>query len=50
MRFVPSKRGVMGGLRLELIIITGGLIASAHASMMIIMPVMPRFAKLPTRY
>ena len=46
MRFVPSKRGVMGGLRLELIIITGGLIASAHASMMIIMPVMPRFAKL----
>ena len=43
MRFVPSKRGIMGGLRLELVVITGGLIASAHASMMIITPVMPQF-------
>ncbi len=46
MRFVPSKRGITGGLRLELVIITGGLIASAHASMMIITPVMPKFIDL----
>lgn len=46
MRLVPSKRGLAGGLRIELIIITGGLIASAHASMMIITPVMPRFIEL----
>ncbi len=46
MRFVPSKQGIMGGLRLEMVIITGGLIASAHASMMIITPVMPEFIDL----
>ncbi len=43
---LPSKRGIMGGLRLELVVITGGLIASAHASMMIITPVMPEFINL----
>ena len=41
-----SRRGVAGGLRLELVVITGGLIASAHASMMIITPVMPEFIEL----
>ena len=46
MRFVPSKQGITGGLRLELVIITGGLIASAHSSMMIITPVMPKFIEL----
>ena len=46
MRFVPSKNSITGGLRLELVIITGGLIASAHASLMIITPVMPQFIDL----
>ena len=46
MRFVPSKRAITGGLRLELVVIAGGLIASAHASMMIITPVIPRFMEL----
>ncbi len=46
MRFVPSKHSITGGLRLELVIITGGLIASAHASLMIITPVMPQFIEL----
>mgnify|MGYP001323876775 FL=1 len=46
MRFFPSKTSVTGGLRIELVIIIGGLIASAHASMMIVIPVMPRFIEL----
>ena len=45
-RFLPSKNSVTGGLRIELVIIIGGLIASAHASMMIVIPVMPRFMEL----
>ncbi len=46
MRFVPSRNSITGGLRLELVVITGGLIASAHASMMIITPVIPQFIEL----
>ncbi len=46
MRPTPSRTNIAGGLRLELVIITGGLIASAHASMMIITPVMPQFIEL----
>ena len=43
---LPSKQRITGGIRLELVVITGGLIASAHASMMIITPVMPQFIEL----
>ena len=46
MRFIPSRNSIFGGLRLELLIIVGGLVASAHASMMIVIPVMPRFIEL----
>ena len=46
MKFFPSKNSVTGGLRIELVIILGGLIAAAHASMMIVIPVMPRFMEL----
>ncbi len=46
MTFLSSPNRIAGGLRLELVVITGGLIASAHASMMIITPVMPQFIEL----
>lgn len=46
MRGRASGRSISGGLRLELVVIVGGLIASAHASMMIITPVMPEFIEL----
>ena len=46
MRFIPSRTSISGGLRLELVMIVGGLVASAHASMMIVIPVMPRFIEL----
>ena len=46
MKFFPSKNSITGGLRIELVIILGGLIAAAHASMMIVIPVMPRFMEL----
>lgn len=43
MRRAPSKNAAAGRLRPELIIIVGGLISAAHASMMIVTPVMPEF-------
>ena len=46
MRRSPPKRAAAGRLRPELIIIVGGLISAAHASMMIVTPVMPEFIHL----
>lgn len=46
MRRSPPKRAAAGKLRPELIIIVGGLISAAHASMMIVTPVMPEFIHL----
>ena len=46
MKAAPSPGIASGKLRPELIIIVGGLISSAHASMMIVTPVMPFFNEL----
>ena len=46
MQAAPSSGIAAGKLRPELIIIVGGLISSAHASMMIVTPVMPDFIDL----
>lgn len=42
----PARRGSPHGIRIELVIIVGGLVATAHSAMMIVIPAMPAFISL----